>query len=191
MLAELEFFDPARTAVRQEIRADLARRAERRQRAQQLGDVYATTDLELAAELEELGFNHERACVVDLLPLIQVAWADGKIQREERARIVGVLRARGLGPMHPAWEFVEALLEQKPSDAYFEATLEVLARLLAKRTATAQTVVTMCVQVAEASGGLWGLRRSVDASEQAELERVAKALGEEAVAQLRRRLSQL
>ena len=188
MLAELECFDPARTSVRAAIRADLAKRAERRNRARALGDIYATTDLELAAELESLGFDSERACVVDLLPLVQIAWADGKIQREERMRIMAVCRARGLAQDHPAWEFIEALLEERPSQAYFEASLGVLARLLSKRVATADTVVSMCVQVAEASGGIFGLRPGIDANERAALERVAQVLGPQALAGLRQRI---
>ena len=188
VLPELEAFDPKRTLARAQIREDLAKRIEKRNQARRLGDVFATNDLELAAELETLGFDKDRACVVDLLPLIQVAWADGRIQKEERVRILRVLRARGLDRSDPAWEFVEALLEERPSDAYFEASLQVLARLLEKRSSTTETVVSMCVQVAEASGGLWGLRPAIDANERKALEQVAESLGERAMIALRQRL---
>ena len=188
MLAELEAFDPKRTMARAQIREDLAKRIEKRKQARLMGDVFATNDLELAAELESLGFNQERACVVDLLPLVQVAWADGRIQREERGRIMGVLRVRGLGPRSSAWEFIEALLEERPSEAYFDASLQVLARLLEKRSSTAQTVVSMCVQVAEASGGLFGMRRAIDANERKVLMQVAESLGAAALEPLQQRL---
>jgi hypothetical protein len=46
----------------------------------------------------------------------------------------------------------------------------------------------MCVQVAEASGGLWGLRGSISSDEREALEQVAEGLGANALAALRQRL---
>ena len=96
----------------------------------QVGDVLATTDLELVAELRALGFDGECARVLDLLPLIWVAWADGKIQRAERSRIMDVLRVRGIAPGSACSDLVCTLLEARPSAAYLEAALDALARLL-------------------------------------------------------------
>lgn len=157
---------------------------EGRERNRKVGDIALTADLELAAELRALGFDGERARVLDLLPLIWVAWADGKIQRGERARIMEILRVRRISPGSPSWDLVVTLLETKPSAAYLEAALDALRRLLGQRTATAATVVSMCVEVAKASGGVFGFVSAVDARERQILAAVAEALGESAQREL-------
>ena len=79
-----------------------------------VGDVLCTDDLKLAAEVRALGFDAKTARLLDLLPLICVAWADGKIQRGERAQIFRVLRVRGESAGSPGWMLFETLLEERP-----------------------------------------------------------------------------
>ena len=57
-----------------------------------LGGEADHSDEALAARVAALGFEGEAARVVDLLPLVHVAWSDGAIQKGERAAIIGLLR---------------------------------------------------------------------------------------------------
>ena len=63
------------------------------------------------------------------MPLVHVAWADGKIQRGERAAILKVLRSRGIEPGDEAFRTMESLLEERPSDTWMKQTLAVLRQL--------------------------------------------------------------
>lgn len=189
MADELDMFDPSQTHFRAQLRERLAENLlQRRAEARRIGDVVHTADLELAAELEALGFDCECARVLDLMPLVHVAWADGKIQRSERALIRGMLEARGLARGDAPYDMLEALLEERPSVAYMEASLSALARLLGSRGATAASVLHMCIEVAEASGGIFGFVGAIDTRERALLEELAQTLGPQAQRELARRL---
>ncbi len=138
--------------------------------------------------MEKLGFAGPCASVFDLLPLIQVAWADGIIQSKERSLILDVLETRGFRPGDEVFTHVESLLESRPSDAYMNESLELLRDLLGDRPAAGETVVNLCVRVAEAAGGFLGLGNKVSGEEREALARVAAVLGERAQAELKRSL---
>ncbi len=61
----------------------------------------------------------------DLLPLVHVAWADGKIQQGESAMILNLLRVRGVSG-GKAFTVLYSLLEKRPSQEYLDESLEVL-----------------------------------------------------------------
>lgn len=133
-------------------------------------------DAELIRELNFLGVDTHTWPVLALLPLIQVAWADGEIQDAERALILEVAdREYALDPRgHQAllnW------LTHPPTEQYL-ARGRHAARLLAERRpeiANTDTVLAQCEAVAKAAGGLFGFR-SVDAREQVVLDELSEAL---------------
>ncbi len=181
-----EYFDPAQAGRRARSRGRM-NTAALDMRRRRIGESVGTVDHSLADRIAGLGFDAETAAAFDLLPLIHVAWADGKIQRGERALILSVLKVRGFKPGAPAFVAVESLLEERPSDAFFEESLRVLRDALAQRPSAGATVVSLCLQVAEAAGGLFGLR-PVSTEERAQIEKVAEALGERAREEFCRRL---
>jgi tellurite resistance protein len=140
----------------------------------------------IAERIHSLGFEDEAEGVFDLLPLVLVAWADGKVRPAERGLILNILQIRDLA-RGKAFTTLEALLEEQPSQTYVEESLAVLKELVRSDPARAQTIVGLCVLVAEAAGGFLGFR-SVSAQERAEIERIAEALGEETPAAVRTRL---
>jgi len=66
-------------------------------------------DLEVGRRLIELGFNTDTARILFFIPLIEVAWADGKIGYEESYRIVDVVRHRGIRATSAAYDFLSQL----------------------------------------------------------------------------------
>jgi tellurite resistance protein len=140
----------------------------------------------LAERIHALGFEDEAEGIFDLLPLVLVAWADGKIQPAERGVILNILQIRDLA-RGKAFTTLEALLEKQPSETYAEEALCILKELVTNDPDRAQTIVGLCVLVAEAAGGFLGFR-SVSAEEQAEIERIADALGQATPLDLRSKL---
>lgn len=138
--------------------------------------------------MEKLGFDGPCASAFDLLPLIHVAWADGVIQNKERNMILDVLETRGFRPGDEVFTHIESLLEAQPSEAYMRESLDLLRDLLGDRPAAGETVVSLCVRVAESAGGFLGFGQKVCGEELEMLERVAATLGERAQAELRKSL---
>ena len=141
----------------------------------------------LSDRVRELGFEGEAERVFDLLPLVHVAWADGKIQRGEHATILNVLRVRGVSG-GSAFTVMEALLEKRPSQEYLDESLEVLKELLRDKPRDAKTVVGLCILVAKAAGGMLQIFNPISKEEQAMIEKISKALGDEAFAEYYSRL---
>lgn len=136
-------------------------------------------DSELTVALEKLGIGPTSLAEVLLLPLLQIAWADGRVQEAERTRIREI--ARGYGLAGGAWE---RWLVRRPSDDELELGRQVLVALaLRHRGPTAdwgpavlEDVEQHCLDVGRAAGGLFGLAFSLDASEKAALGEIATAL---------------
>lgn len=156
-------------------------------RRRRIGDSVGCLDLSLADRISALGFDGESAAAFDLMPLIHVAWADGKIQRKERGLILEVLAVRGFEPGSQAFLTVESLLERRPSEAFFDESMRVLKEALGNRPAVGATIVALCTQVAEVAGGVLGMRR-VSPAERKLIAAIADTLGDRAQEEFRRKL---
>lgn len=148
---------------------------EKRKIAQSAG----TADIEVAAHISALGFDGDSARVFDLLPLVHVAWADGKIQRGERGAILKVLRSRGIEQGSEAFRTMESLLEEKPSDAFMRESLAVLREVTGGLSDRTSTIVDLCIQVAASSGGFLGLKlgAKIGDDEKRQIEEILASLG--------------
>lgn len=141
------------------------------------------TDAELLTELHGLGIDAESHRVVCLLPLIQVAWADGTVQRAERTRIVAIAEGHGMLGGDGA-RILAGWLSAAPTESYLERGRRALRELVHHehplgRDITAETLDTLvsyCEEVARASGGLFGMVWSVDERERRALVEIAREL---------------
>jgi tellurite resistance protein len=138
-----------------------------------------TDNVEVADRIKSLGFDGDSARVFDLLPLVHVAWADGKVQRGERRAILEVLRGRGIEPGSEAFRTMESLLEEKPSEAFMRESLSVLKEVTGGLTDRAATIVDLCIQVAASSGGFLGLKlgAKIGDDEKKQIEDILASLG--------------
>ena len=162
------------------------RRQAVRQRLTESAEALRTTQASLPERIAALGFSGQAERALDLLPLVLVAWADGKVQKEERIEILQVLRMRKLEGTE-AFTLVSALLEDKPSDAYMREALRVLREVLAKRSDGGAEVVDLCIDVAIA-GRTMGSFDPISPVERKAIEAIAKKLGPAAHDEFRRRL---
>ena len=84
-------------------------------------------------KLIDLGIQPETALALSLVPLVQVAWADGKIQPGERKAILSAAHDAGIGETTPSYALLQSWLESAPGDeleatwrSYVEALVETL-----------------------------------------------------------------
>lgn len=113
-------------------------------------------------DLDALGLDPDTYRVVLLLPLIEVAWADGEIQAGERDAILGFAKGNDLlaGRSHSV---VEDWLTDRPSADYFERARAALVKLahdgaFGPEVSPAQVddVVEYCSVIASSAGGFMG-----------------------------------
>lgn len=130
----------------------------------------------VANEALELGFSMETARVLPLLPLIQVAWADGSVSVAEEKSVMELAEARGITPGTPAYEFLSRLLIEQPSELFFERVNRVLAHLITADPDSwvKKTIPELCLEVANASGGFFGLGNRVSDEEEALIEELTQ-----------------
>lgn len=182
------FFSEGDAPRRQRLREELDAAATS-VKMQRLADTLST-EVSLAERVEALGFGGEAAEAFDLLPLIHVAWADGTIQRGERSAIFKVLETRGLDRGSRAFQVVEALLEERPSQDYLDESLAVCRDVVGNRQATGETVLELCVQVAESAGGFMGIGNKVAPEERQLIARIARQFGDRALEAFRARFGE-
>lgn len=175
--SEEKYFEERFAELRRDKRKALEKAAEETQRRRAMGEELGVDSDALLQRLRGLGYDEDTARVVDLLPLIHVAWADGEIQRAERSRILEVLSGRNISADSNAWLLVEALLETRPADAYMQESLGLLRDILAESKRDARSVVDMCAAIAETAGGILGLGNKVSDEEAEAISNIAKALG--------------
>jgi hypothetical protein len=138
-------------------------------------------DAAILSAFERMELDLETAVLLDVIPLVQVAWADGQISRSERLLIVELALRRRLLDTAPLYHRLSGWLDQRPSHDFFERVLDaVRARLEGlhprAREAVWRRVLTECAAVACASGSQPDSSRGVSEVGRQALMRVALAL---------------
>ena len=136
------------------IRRERQLEALRNEERQGIASVLNTSD-EIAAEALELGFDRQTARILHLVPVIQIAWADDNVQDSERKQILDMAAEAGIAS-GAALEYLELLLDQRPSDVYFERTNKVIKHLLETDAAEGDDILAHAHAVAGAAGGFFG-----------------------------------
>jgi hypothetical protein len=156
--------------IRQAAAADQARR--------DMGTKTGLNDPDLLRELQALGFTPETVSLLPLVPIIQVAWAEGGITPAERRLLLELARDRGIEAGSAADKQLSDWLDRRPSADVFSRATRLIGAMLATeapRDLNAEDLVKHCERIAAASGGILGIGR-VSAEERATLERIAAQL---------------
>lgn len=173
---EEAYFKAREIEQRRKLREKLEAAAHELAEKHAIAESLKTDDLSLAERIKALGFSGASAQVFDLMPLVHVAWADGSVQKGERAAILRVLELRGVATGSEAFLLMESLLEERPSDEYMSESLAVLKELVGQGKGGSE-IVDLCGQVASAAGGFLGLVGKVGAEERALIDEIAHHLG--------------
>lgn len=164
----------------QELVEKMRRAAAADEARRELSRTTGLADPELLVEVEALGFTPETASLLPLVPVIQMAWAEGGVTDEERRLVIRLARSRGIAEGSAADRRLSEWLSRRPgADVFTRATRLVRAMLAARGqepgALTADDLVKYCESIAAASGGIFGMKR-ISAEERSLLETLAADL---------------
>jgi len=141
-------------------------------------------DPELLRRIMALGVTLDTGAAFLLAPLVQVAWAEGKVTEPERETVLRLAGERGVEKTSPAYAKLLEWLRVRPADAIFDTAVKAIKEGLSvltpeERAERVKRVIEACRQVAAASGGLsrvLGLGTGVSVEEESLLDRIAATL---------------
>jgi len=164
----------------QELIEKMRHRSAMEAKRQELYQAVGVADPKILEDLQELGYTRETVGLLHLLPLVRIAWAEGKITKPERELIFEAARARGVLPGSPGFEKLAEWLNRRPTEEFFDKTMRIIRAILIvlpeeELESSKRDLLSYCSRVAEASGGILGMGK-IDRKERALLEEIAKIL---------------
>ena len=171
---EEEYFQRKERELLERIR----QRAQAERQLRELGESMGVTDPAVIHELAELGFTLETVKLLPLIPVLEMAWAEGGVTAPERKMVLDVARARGIEEGSAADHQLLEWLERRPEESVFRRAGRLINALFASEARidlTPDDLLKYCEAIADASGGLFGIRR-VSADERVTLERIANEI---------------
>lgn len=167
---EDSFFAKENERILQELRAASVREEKRKEFREYLN----IDNDEIIDALVELEVEPETLIAFSLVPLVEVAWADGEIQSKERDSIIKAAVERGVEEGSPTCDLLRNWLKVKPDPALLEVWkgyIEALKSSLGERSRAHLKSATMgrARAIAEAAGGFLGVA-SISAAEKKMLE---------------------
>lgn len=137
-------------------------------------------DAEVLAELAGLGIRVDTLAALTLIPLIDVAWADGEMDARERDAILAAAAATGTEPGSTSYRLLEIWTEEQPPPDLVQAWrlfIGALARQLddARSKRLAENLLGRAREVAAAAGSRLDRAPHVSPEEEACLTALARA----------------
>jgi hypothetical protein len=166
----------------QELIAKMRERVAREQERQQMAEAIGVADEEVLEALQDLGYTADTVKLLSVIPLVQVAWAEGGVSASERKLIYEVAATRGVTEGTTAYEKLNEWLAAEPPQAFFDNSLRAISYLFEslpedQRAASRQSLVEYCTKIAEVSGGILGFGKFSD-EERMTIARIASEIGQ-------------
>lgn len=138
-------------------------------------------DAALLDRLVELGIRVESLAALMLVPLVEVAWADGTMDPREREAVLNAATATGIELGSPSHALLESWTQDRPPAALYEAWRQYVASLCNELSADhrwhlEEQLLGRARNIARAAGGFLGLAK-VSKPEEDVLQRLEKAFG--------------
>ncbi len=149
-------------------------------RRQALKNASGIADPALLDKLLELEISPQTLAALTLTPLIEVAWADGKMEDKERTAILAAAEDQGVQKQSAASELLQAWLNHRPGPELMQTWQDYIQQLGKQMSAEEFTGLKLAVlhrarAVAEAAGGFLGLGNKVSKEEEQVLQKLEKA----------------
>jgi len=143
----------------------------------------ASTGLQEPALLQallDLGFTPDTVSLLPLVPVVQMAWAEGGVTKHEFELVMKLAAARGIAEGSPAHRQLADWMGTRPPTAVFTGAGRLIRAMLESGSdqvsnLSAEDLVAYCEQIAGASGGVLGMGR-VSPEERALLRSIATEL---------------
>jgi hypothetical protein len=150
--------------VDEKLAADLRAQLQAEALRKHLAEASGLTDVRLLDALIQLKITAESLIAMMLVPLVQVAWADGKVEDAERDAILQAAADNNWLPDSVAYQLLGSWLDALPSPSLMQTwkdyTLSVVATLSPPERQTLKDKIINNVRtVAAAAGGILGIRK--------------------------------
>lgn len=174
-LEELFFHEKNKALIEQHQRLEQLRHTRKA-----LEEVSGIQNHQLLDKLMELDVSPAILASLAVVPLVEVAWADGTIHENERKAILSAATANGIGNISVDYELLETWMEKRPPKKLLKAWTHFIAGLCetmseTERNALKSELLSHAQAVAESAGGFLGLTSKISAQEQAVLDEMAAA----------------
>jgi hypothetical protein len=137
-------------------------------------------DAEVIGKLVELEIGPDTWAALSLLPLVEVAWADGHMDDKERRAVLSAAEAGGVSTGTASHDLLESWLDRKPDKQLIglwgEYIVGVCSQMNAsQRESLKREVLGRARTIAESAGGIMGLGKKISPDEAAVLTELEKA----------------
>jgi hypothetical protein len=183
-----ELFGNRRKSLEEELfrRRDAAllaqRRTEEERRAARAALAAAShiTDDVLLDQLVAFGIRADTLTALSLVPLVEVAWADGRVEDAEKRAILATAMAAGLEETSSGHKLLESCLSERPHTGLrkmWEQYITIICTMLSpgERDVLKTELLRQARTVAGAAGGFIGLGSKASSKEEALLAEIAAA----------------
>ena len=158
--------------------AKLKEKSAKNKDAQALRERSGIKDDGLIQRLLELEITAGTFTAMQMIPLIEVAWADGKMEAKEREAVLNAAAQHGISPGTPEQQLLAGWLDRKPTDTLLETwmqyTREIAEQLEpGERETLRHRLLDDARAVAEAAGGFLGMGSKISKEEEAMLKNLA------------------
>ena len=160
----------------------MRKKAARAEKRAALSESSGLTNRDLLELLLALEIDSETLAALTLIPLVEVAWADGSIAQQERDAILAAADSVGITPESESYLLLDHWLKKAPPARLLEAWESYVAALSETLTPEARRtlrkdVIERARRVATAAGGFLGLGSKISSSEEKVLERLEESFG--------------
>jgi hypothetical protein len=151
-----------------------------KQTKQALQKVSGISDQKVLDKLVALNVRPETLASLAMVPLVEIAWADGSVSDEERDATLKAAVKNGFAKGSIDYALIESWLARRPSDSMFEAWTQYIRGLCANLNKTQiahlrDELIGHARDIAETSGGFLGLISKISKTEKAMIGRLKAA----------------
>jgi hypothetical protein len=173
---EEEFFAKHNQQLLQQFRQTMTAKAKQ----EALAAASGITDPAVLEQLAAVDLSSETLAALSLVPLVEVAWADERLEAKERSALLVAAEQAGLRKDSASYQLLEEWFRERPSPrllAAWKAYVAGLSRTLdvQAKQALKQDLLGRARMVAEAAGGFLGLGTRISSAEQAVLTELEQA----------------
>jgi hypothetical protein len=172
---EEQFFTKHNEELRQQLRKSEEKQASREALARVAGDA----DEEVLDKLVELGIGPQTWAALEIVPLVEVAWANAQVEAKERSAVLAAAEANGIKASSPSHQLLEDWLTHRPDARLLATWGEYIVGLCAgldpaQKNALRDEILGRARTVAKAAGGFLGLGSKISPEEEVVLQQLAK-----------------